>query len=272
MKLKECYESYVLGASSINNWRKMDENELINNYIKYEKDNPELAQSYLCAIFVKFWYAINSDYRACKVSGVTIEDCYEWLVRAIMYVLRERIWLNPNSSLYNDPKGPEKAMRIRLASSRKMFYQESNYGCRKANFGVSSIEELTEANKFLPEFSYSDPDFGWVNSSIQELIIKSFAKGDYFLAFMVDGICFYDVFKNVKKKDQKTEEFSKKKLARFMGTLGEIYAKSFSRRFDIKEDSVNAAINTGIKPLSADVIRKRINKNLIKLQNIVKEF
>ena len=37
-----------------------------------------------------------------------VEDCFEWLTHAILYALDHRKWKDPNSSLFNDPLGPDK--------------------------------------------------------------------------------------------------------------------------------------------------------------------
>ena len=40
------------------------------------------------------------------------EDCYDWLMNAVIYTLKNRKWLDPACSLYKDKNGPDKALNI----------------------------------------------------------------------------------------------------------------------------------------------------------------
>lgn len=267
-----------LASSKIPDWKKINKNDLINSYIKYEYKDPELAQAYLGAIFCRYWNHIGSLYSKCYTSGVTKEECYSWLVDGVTFCLKDRIWLNPNNKLYGDPNGPDKAMNIDISTYKLIFYQTSNYDCRRVNYGTVNIDKLlskvesevsnsTNNNKSInwvyKLISCKEKDYDYIDSSIKDLIINSFNKGDYFLAFMVDMICHYrDVFIVTKTKHSYKEEFSQKKLTKYIRCLDEKYALNFAFRFNINKDRVVKVVKENMNSLSSGKVRDNIKASL----------
>ncbi len=179
---KKLYEKV---ADEIPGWRKLDKNTLINKYVENE-NNPTLKESYIAAIMCKYWGAISKYYQSSHSSGVTAEDCHDWLTHAVMYALahknwlkqystkkrvyldvvvkdpisgEERIekqmkWIQDNSminSSYSDPKGPDKCMNMCIASTRSIFYDASNHMKRSINYqkpiSIDSLYEKSDKNK-----------------------------------------------------------------------------------------------------------------------------
>lgn len=278
---KKSYEE--LANYWIPNWKKLNINDIINLYVENENKNPKLAQAYLGAIFCKYWFYIKYFYYKSCNSKISPEECYNWLVDGILLCLNYRAWLNPANKLYGDPNGPDKAMNICIITYRQAFYQYSNYDCRKLNYEVINTEDIlvklnninynkdsSEVNddRLTKIFNYEEKGYDYVDSSIKNIVVKSFNKGNYFLAFMIDNICRYsepfryDSNKNIKR-------FSKKKLCAYMHNLNSLYIKSFSFTYNIGEPIVVRAIKENISILNTVCIRKNIDKNLEYLKSIL---
>lgn len=261
MSLSEYKRYYEKEASNIPNWRNINKNKLVNSFIENE-NNKTLANSYLAAIVCRYWSNIDKLYNNSKSSSVTREDCYEWVIDAIMYALAKRKWLDPSNKLYTDPNGPDKVINRCIASERKIFYQSSNYDCRKVNYTTFSTDQMLEENENNSLFLSDKDDYADINGSVDNLIILSFKRGKYFLAFMIDGIVNYDSFISFRNKSGViTDEFSSIKLLKHLSTLDAEYARSFSARFNINYvDTVKAVIDCSAIP--KDRIRRYIRSNL----------
>ena len=261
MALNEYKRYYEKEASNIPDWRNINKNKLVNSFIKNE-NNKELANSYLAAIICKYWGNIDKLYNNSKSSSVTREDCYEWVIDAIMYALTKRKWLDPSNKLYNDPNGPDKVINRCIVSERKIFYQSSNYDCRKVNYATFSTDQIIEENENNSLLLSNKNDYADIDESVDDLIVSSFNKGKYFLAFMIDGIVNYDSFISFKNKSGVIrDEFSSIKLLKHLSSLDANYAKSFSARFNTNyADTVKAVADCSAIP--KDRIRRYIKSNL----------
>ena len=113
--LSDYRQLYAEDANRIKDWRKLSSQELCNGYIENELSNPPVASSYLSALIYKYWDVIPTYYNKCSMFA-TVEDIYDWLVDSILYVLSQRVWTDPTSTLYKDKNGADKAIRIRLQS------------------------------------------------------------------------------------------------------------------------------------------------------------
>ena len=140
--LEDVRQSYLSFAKTIKGWDTMDKNVLANLYIKNENDE-NLRNSYFSALMCIYWYAIGKYYSESK-NSVDIEDCYEWLIHAMTYALKNRKWTDPTNKLYSDPNGPDKVINRCIASTRQIFYQASNTAKRRVNFQCDSIDRQLE--------------------------------------------------------------------------------------------------------------------------------
>lgn len=277
---KRAYEE--LAYSQLPNWKEININNIINSYIKYKEENPKLAQSYLGAIFCNYWHYISYFYNKSKNSKVSIEDCYSWLVDGIVLCLDYKAWLNPENKLYMDPNGPDKAMNVSITTYRQAFYQYSNYSCRRINYEAINtgdiLAKLSNSNEdddgssdpINNLFRYDEKEYDSENPSIKDFIINNFNKGNYFLAFMLDNICYYsNVFKTVKLDNKYIKKFSRKKLCKCMHRLDERYVNTFSITYKIDKNIVTRAIKENIRVLNTNIIRRRIDSNLSCLKEIL---
>lgn len=263
--LRDYKTIYEKKASIIPNWKCVDKNVLINQYIEHEKE-PELADSYLSAILCRYWGLIDKYYLQ-SYHSVPVEEVYDWLIHAVLYALKHRKWKDPNNKLYTDPNGPDKVINRCMLSSRRIFYQAANYDLRSLNYKTSSLDAAMEARGDV--ISSEVQPYEDVEDCTSSMIKKYFDKGKYFTAFFIDGIANYEVFD--KLKESGTYTFSKKRLVRHLKHLDNKYAKSFSERFNVSIDKVNLAVNemnslTRIRlynRVEADLERLKTNKELI---------
>lgn len=152
--LEQEYKTFYDCASArIPNWKTANKNDLANAYIDNE-DNEFLRNAYFSALMLRYWGNIGKYYTSSKSSGFTIDECYSWLVEAIMYALKARKWRNPRSPLSKDKNAPDKVINRCIYSRRQYYYYISNL---KKNRGKqydvhlnSLLEtELEDHNKYL---------------------------------------------------------------------------------------------------------------------------
>ena len=149
MSLEFYRKAHEARASSIEGWKTMNKNDLVNKYIEVE-DNAELADAYMSAILCRYWGIIAS-FRKNSFRSIHDETIYyDWLTYAVMRAIDKRRWKDPQNKLYNDPNGPDKVINRCLKCARLGWYQQSNRPGKKANHATESIEQAAD-NGFLNE-------------------------------------------------------------------------------------------------------------------------
>lgn len=253
---------YEQKADLLSGWRTMNKNDLVNLYIQHEKD-PKLADAYMSAIICRYWGAI-SKYWARSKNSVSVEDCYDWLIRSILYALQRRDWLDPNNKLYTDPNAPDKVINRIITSTRLGFFQSSNTHKRKSNYGTRSFEGMlednpeTEGDCILME-DLQDEESWW---DIKGLVQDAMKKKEYVKALMVDAIAYYDVFDREKGSDGKWyTQFNPKKLSRHLRNAPANYCKTFTEMYGTPKQEVQTALQT-CKDLSRTRLYTAIKRNL----------
>lgn len=248
-------------------WRKANKNDLINSYLKYEHTDAQMADAYISAILCRYWNAINK-YYAASYNSVSVETCYDWLVRSILYAIQRRPWVIPGSNLYGDPNGPDKTVNQVIKSTRLGYYQYSNANKRKCNYGNTSleglVENLGEAAPLPEEECLKDIP---MNIDIKNFIRDAFQNKEYVLAFMVDGIINYEVFDRIKGVDGCTySQFSQKRLARHLRSLSDGYCERFSDMYQINESDAEAAAKS-VKEITRLRLKTMMSRNMKLLGN-----
>lgn len=248
--LDDYKESYKQSANLIPETLKMDKNELARLCIKNE--NTPDYNIYLSALLYRYWGLISKFY-AISTNLAEPEDCYSWLIDAIMYALKHRQWENPESNIYNDPKGPDKVINRCMKSSRLIFYQFQNRKKRKKDYQIISIEGLKE------DLNADSIDLEDDNACIDEFeidmiynIAQIFRKKEYFLAFILDCICNESVFETSGEK----VVFNIKHLVKKFKAIDHNYLRIFSEKYDLDLDEV----------YQAAILAKNIPENKIKLK------
>lgn len=182
--LENVYQSYRILADSIN-WKQFDKNDLFFNYLKYKESDPLLAEKFYAAIMCRYWGYTGIMYTKCN-KNVPFEECYDVLIDTINYLLEKHVWDNPDSSLYNDPKAPEKAFHFVIKRQLVILLAKKTADKRKAEFKALSIDDIHD--------KYSDAAEGLFNLATSEENLDLYEyicnKNTLFEKVILDMICF----------------------------------------------------------------------------------
>lgn len=187
---KRIYELYA--DSLIKDWRNIDSNELCRKYAEVES-NKDLRSAYFSAIILKHWGKLHVGRIARLDFGV-----YDILVDTIVKALKNRSWENPQSSIYNDPNGPDKAINKIFRSLLINEYVKSNAQKYYVDTIANSLEELVEEAVNVHNESETDKTEDLcLNIDIQEFIKLNFVCKDYFMAILVHSIAYGNCFEKI---------------------------------------------------------------------------
>ena len=246
-------------------WRKCDKNLLFNKYVEVESVNKALAGAYISAILVRYWYTIG--HNVLRGSGkCSEEECYNWLVDALMYTLEHKAWLDPSKTVYGDKNGPDKCLNIKLECTRKVFYLYSNSQKRKKDFSDNiSLEGLIEVcgDCELASDEHLDID-AKVNPLVSELVVDEFIHKNYMASFIIDGVVNGDVFDVSQDEKGVYSQFNKRKLNRYLNSIDVSYSDIFAKKYKLPRQDVEDAILT-CKTLSRARIQSIIANTFSKL-------
>lgn len=265
--LDEHKELFRQCADLVDGWQDLTKNELCRKYIEH-KDNPEVQNSYFAAIMYRYWHLISKYYYMSN-NVASPEDAYEWLEDSVYGCLKASSWDRADSSIYKDPNGPDKVINRCMKCARLTFYQFINRKKRKDNFGMASLEEMTELFGTTISEPESTEDINqevskWV---VHEYIKKLFLHKDYFMAFMLDIIQSQDVFDIARNPDGTTcQKFSIRKVTRILSTLPDEYLAEFGERYDLDPEVVDSGASY-CSVLKQPTVRAKIQNNLEKLQH-----
>lgn len=223
--LDDYYKIYRERAKQVKGWDKIDKNKLINDCV--DCDDSTLKDCYVAAIVCRYWPALCSSYQQ-SFMAASEEDVYDWFISSILYVLRNRAWRNPASSLYGDEKGPDKCINIKIKCSRLTFFQQNNRYNRKINHGVESIDKLTEelgdacAPSTVDQISDNSAFYAWIR--------KEYLAMNYLNALALDLIISSDVFNDYKTDPM--QSFNIQKLIKQIKSIDDVYFKYFSEEYE----------------------------------------
>lgn len=258
--LEEYREIFQQSARLIPNWNTMDKNELCRLCIKHENDRS--YDNYLSALICRYWNLISKFY-SISTNLAEPDDCYNWLIDSITYALAHRQWDNPESPIFNDPKGPDKVINRCMKSSRLIFYQFKNRKKRRKEYQLISIDEIKE-NMNSDSIDIEDTSFTVDEETldISFMIESIFNRKEYFLAFILDCICNDDVFDDISDG----YVFNLKKLCKYFRNIDESYINYFSEKYNIDYDKVyQAAILAKNVPDSK--LSSKIQEMLLRLKH-----
>ena len=198
--LEDIKKSYVKTAnSSVPNWKELDVNTLCNLYIENEKDEVK-KNGYFSAIVLKKWGYIGKHYINSKSSGFSIEQCYDMVLDAVMYILKMRKWLDPNNKLYGDKNAPDKCLNRCIFSARQRDYYLSNRDKRKYNYGNVSLEYIVDnvvdhTDVLGDDFSYPNEDNNmFINVTLKNIVQKMIKNNRVLEALIIDNIVNDDCY------------------------------------------------------------------------------
>ena len=251
--LDEYKQSYVECANLIEDWRNLSKNDLANLYIEHE--NEIISNSYFSALVCKFWNLISHYYYKQGIKVATELDCYDWVIDGITEALKDRAWKDESNKLFNDKKGPEKAIVVNIMSIRANFYQYTKYDKRKLNYTSYSLEELEEncSDGYITPYVDSHDD---LFDYIKEEIKSAFSTKDYFIAFFLDALYTSELFF---QDNDRVGGISIKKFNQYVESINESYLDNFSRLYDLTIDSVTRAFSY-IKSMPSYRVHSNINR------------
>lgn len=228
--LDDVKNAYQELANNLEDWKHMSKNEIAEIYLSTDD---EIKKNWCVGALVsKCWTTINNNYYRQYDKQVDIEEYYSWLVDSIMRVLNEQSWKNPNSSIYNDPNGVEKAINTVFKCTKINYFVAQKRFKRIVNCNSLSLDSLEEdaSDGFFVPF---EDEYSLEDNCITSMIKKLFAKKYYFQAIMLDIISFNDITNNDDKYYQK--------LFVFYTKLPDAYFDHFCEKYDIsKNDMYNA--------------------------------
>jgi len=261
--LSEYKEIYKNNAALLEGWEKMDRNDLCRKYVELKEKNATVPDCYISAIIYKFWNILVSQYYSQQIKIFNEEDCYDWIIESILYVLDKHVWTDPTNILYNDPKGPEKAVHVKSKHLKGNFLVYSNRQKRKSNMFTKDIDSPTFSE------SVSDDCLGvltktWLNTKVKEF----FKKKLYLEAFSLDAILYDNLFSV--DKNQNIVYFNIKQLKHHLRTLDERYCALMSETYEMNYDLIKNASDYLIN-VDGGKLEKKITKMLF-LWSKDKEF
>ena len=184
--LEDVYHTYRKLADSIN-WKKYDKNDLFFNYLKYKDSDKDLAEKFYAAIICRYWGYTGIIYTKCN-KNVPFEECYDILIDTINYLLEKQVWNNSESSLYNDPKAPEKAFHFVIKRQLSVVLARKTAEKRKSDFKTLSIDDIHE--------KYNDSAEGLFNlaTSEENTYLYDYINSQNSLLdkIILDLVCFSD--------------------------------------------------------------------------------
>lgn len=267
--LRKSLEAHV--DSMIPGWRELSKIELCNKYVDIDGDkdaylecrNNPLKSAYFGAILAKYWGSINRCYNKVYKTA-SPEDCYDMVVDGIMCALKLAPWRNPNNKLYNDPKGPDKAINVSISSAILVYYQFSNTLKRRANVAAISVDYLKD--------EFGDTAFKEASDELEEpdvlvdsLVRQNFLKQNYIASFIIDGAAYGNCLKFSKEPNGCiSSEFSKRMLLKHLRTIDDTYVSIFSKRYHLDRVKVKEAADICVSssPSRVDTILRKTFESL----------
>lgn len=261
--LESIKRSYVQTAQVIPDWKEVSKSELANRYIENENDNIK-RNAYFAALMCRYWPAIGKYYMQSKRS-VPIEECYEWLIHALMYALKHRKWLEPGNKLFGDLAGPDKVINRCIISTRQIFYQASNTHKRKANYGNESIDkqfDTDDDSSYVSGYTYGENDSYFTESISLDIAQQYIDKNDIEDAIIVDVISHQDSY----KLNEGKLSFDLRKTVAALKHLPPAYAGYFIEKYFVNNVDLNSALNK-IQTMDGIEMRSEIKKVLYELKS-----
>ena len=265
--LEDYKESFRQCANLVDGWQELSKNELCRKYVENE-GHPDIQNSYFSAIMYRYWNLI-AKYHYMSSNVASPEDCYEWLEDSVYCCLTSKSWEKKDSSIYKDPNGPDKVINRCMKCARLTYYQFINRKKRKDNFGLLSLDELSElfgTTVSEPESTENlEDDIGrW---AIEDYIRYLFVQKDYFASVMLDVIQTQEVFDVTVSKEYGSQiKFSLRKLTKFMSTIEDEYVRKFADKYHFTYEEADYGMSY-FRKLKQPTIKAKIQTVLERLQN-----
>ena len=263
--LEEYKELCLKAANLAPGWQELSKNDLCREYVK-NKGNETLQNAYISAILYRYWNLISKYYYQ-SANCATPEECYGWLVDSVCCCVNLAAWENPDSSIYNDPNGPDKVINRCMKCARLTYYQFINRKKRRDDFGTLSVDELKELyGNGAPEPDDPEQEYDVSSFIIKDYIIEEFRKKNYFVSFLIYFILYANVFDVIKLEDSRSSEFNLRKMCRIMSTIEKDMLVSFSEDLKLPLEDVTKAAEY-VRNVPSGNMKKKIQQTLENLKH-----
>ena len=264
--LDEYKELCRRSADVIPGWTDLSKNDLCREYVAH-KGNSFLQNAYMSAILYRYWNLIQK-YYFLSSNCATPEECYGWLVDSVSCCVNLAAWENPESSIYNDPNGPDKVINRCMKCARLTYYQFINRKKRKDDFGLMSIDQLKELyGNGAPEPDDPEQQYDISKIILQDYIISEFNRKNYFVSFLIYFIMSSNVFDVViDSKSRRAAEFNLRKMCRVLNGITEEQLQDFSSELQIPLEDVHKAFEY-VSLIPPGNMRKKIQQTLEQLKH-----
>ena len=229
------------------NWSALSKSELANLYLA-NKDTIK-ADYYLSALIYKYWNMINSMYYKQGLKQATEEDCYNIVVESILNALNAHAWTQPECSVYNDKKGPEKIITKCIMCTRANFYQAINYDKRIVNYTSNSLEAMQENLSDGLLLKTESLKFDFTDQFVHDYIKSKFEQCEYFVAILMDLLYNINYSNNIGKNFKSDI----RKILRSISMLDDTYVTYFTHEYNLNKNDVATAVK-----LIKDIKRKDV--------------
>ena len=245
-RLAKPYESYSI-------------DELADAYCEaVDMNNATLKDTYISALILRFWYAIDKMYKSNTVAPcLEYEDFFWWLYEAIEYACKYRGWKDPTKNLNAqqcinkciDTIKLQKYYDLRLDKKKTVNYctsMDAPIG-GDGDDAVRTIGDMLEDEESHDDHSADDV----------MLLVQSYINRNKIIeAILIDSIAFNDVQKHFKKVVKTTNaegaatrytehssEFWPYKLVQIVSKLPDTYKTTFMDRYNISEEKLSAVLD-----------------------------
>ena len=241
--LEDVYKSYKQCAEVIN-WKQYNCNELFFKYIEHENDS--LSDNFYAGIMCRYWGYTGKLYTKMN-KHLSFEQCYDVVAETINYVIEKRVWGNPDSSMYQDPKGPDKAFHMVIKRQLACLMANLTAYKRKTNYNSLSIDSLYEEYNDATEGLFNIYDKSTAQQFQDISVIQYIKSRPTIQKLILNQICFgagnkRNVVTNIKK-------------------LGEDDFLYFNQMYGVQKEDYHKALNE-IKVCSNNRLNQEINKTL----------
>lgn len=246
--LEEAKSIYEQEASYIPNWREMNRNDLCRKYVEYENDR-QLSSSYFSAIVLTYWGKLNKREIPRQETGL-----YDLLIDSIMQALKQRAWEREDSSIYNDPNGPDKAInrifKTHLINER-IKAKAQKYYADTSSLSLNALLELTDG--YLDMGEEDESNEMCLSIDIKDFVKINFKYKDYFMSFVIHIVAYENCIEEVDGRKQ----VSIKKICGCVRHMDDAFCDRFAKEYEIDVDKVKKATEY-FTNLQTDVLTEKV--------------
>ena len=262
--IDDSHKMFLESANLLPNWKDMNKNDLINKYIEYENSDPALANIYMSAIICKYWPKIQRFYKMTS-NLATYEDIYDLLINSILRAIEARRWLQKDSSIYNDPNGPDKAVNRTMICERLNFLAYRGRLKRIINLNPVSIDEIEDevGDSYIYKNSNTMSEYASISNDLETISNLQFLyKKKLYLALFV----YYSIIFNLGSfKDGK---FSPKFCAMAISKLDDNDLEDIAYLLNTDKEELKKYYNLAITSKNRSDLKLNIEYAMLKLKEL----